>query len=791
MDPNPLRGAGPLIILSAACLAGHLAGLAAWSSWWMVAAAFGAMSLLLVAARRFRGAAAVTIALCCGAMSAGRVGFVDPDEAGRFIGTEVAIRAKLPEVSATDDGWRGLAEEATIETLDGRSRLRLAAVAVRIRNPDAAVRFPAEIRATGRLHPAGSLGNPSEMPREWGVLASRAQYLFSADAGKTILLPDPDGGGPFRFARERVERSIERAAGRSDGALYLTSLATGKVPPPGHPLVVLFRNTGLAHLFAISGVNVVIFFSIHAGLMRSAIWIFRKRKGHPDLKRISALVSFPVCWGFVLMAGAPVPAVRSAGMITAAVLLRTAWAVGGAGFGLAAMLLLTTAVSPCSVLTPSFLLSYGAVCCLVIAASGDGSGETGVVERGIPRRIRDMAASALKVSAVAFCGTLPISGAFFSGLPAGAILWNVLFGPLLGAGGVAGAFLAVVGGTAGIRFLDPVVGWVAAVLDRVIAILRFASGNGAACFPLPPAGPWPMAFFTISGVVSAAWLKSRGKPAWAGPVASGILFLAWIHLPYAGMPDSRFRLTALNVVNGASHVLSFPGGGTMVLDCGSALRGDAGNRVLVPFLRANGIRRVDLLVLSHAHEDHYGGAEALLGAVDVGEIWIPEGVPVGRFGPAVAHSGVKVRPVGKGASFAKGGTRIEVRSASDGKTSGENGASLVIRAGYGRFSAWMPGDVEGGPAAWGSDSGKPDEWRALFLPHHGSKGANPSGWLEFALPNAAIVQNRNCLAQENLITSGRIYALEQGALTFLSDGRSMLASQENAFGFWRYLCRLP
>jgi len=74
-------------------------------------------------------------------------------------------------------------------------------------------------------------------------------------------------------------------------------------------MVVLLRKTGLAHILAISGMNVAVFFSLHAFLVRAVLWIVRRRHGTPDLSRVSAISSLPVCWAYVLMAGAPVSAV--------------------------------------------------------------------------------------------------------------------------------------------------------------------------------------------------------------------------------------------------------------------------------------------------------------------------------------------------------------------------------------------------------------------------------------------------------------------------------------------------
>jgi competence protein ComEC len=569
------------------------------------------------------------------------------------------------------------------------------------------------------------------------------------------------------------------------------SLATGQLPPPSHPTVALFRNTGLAHLFAISGVNVVIFHSMLAAILRFAIWSARLRRGAPDIGLASSLAALPACWFYVLMAEAPIPAVRSAGMITAAVILWNVLGAGGAGSGFAVMFFLSAAISPFSLLTPSFLLSYTAVFFLVVSAGGGAdSPNGGHDEERFSSRAKRWASSAVEASAVAFFGTLPISAAFFQGVPVTAIFWNLLFGPLLGTGGVAGASLAVAGGLTQFEFLEAPAGFVADALTSCIALLRSLSAGAAWCLPVPPSGPAAMAVATLSAAAGALLLRSKGRRAWPAPVISACLFMCWIHLPYAGLPDARLSLAALNVTKGACHVVFFPGGGTMVIDCGSEARGDSGRRVLVPYLRWAGVRRVDILVLSHPHEDHFGGAAALLAAMPVGEIWIPEGVAPQRFGQAVAPSDGRIRPVGKGHSITRGNARVEVRSAGDGAVSGGNGESLVIGLRYGRFSAWLPGDVEGGPAAWGPVAGGKEEVRVLFLPHHGSRGADPAGWISAASPDVSVIQNKNCLAGENLLTSTKFFALEIGALFVRTDGRTVLVGQEAAHPVWSRICRL-
>ena len=389
-----------------------------------------------------------------------------------------------------------------------------------------------------------------------------------------------------------------------------------------------------------------IFHILTVFLLRAAMWAFRRRHGIPDLNLLPPLLALPASWAYVFLAGAPTPAVRSAGMITIAVLLWRRLGVRAPGIAWTGMLLLTLAASPTEIVSPSFLLSYGATFFLI--ANYGTPPEEG--EGGWRTRAAWWVKEAVGAATVAFLGTLPVSAAFFQAVPSGAILWNVLFGPILGTAGVAGAAVAVVGGAFGVDRLAPVVRIVADGLTVALSLLDRLSGSGAGCFPVPPSGiAWP-ALSMAAAVAGTILLLRRGRRPWPATVLSAALFLGGIHAPYAALPERDFSLTALNVGKGASHVVSFPGGGHMLIDAGSALRGNAGERAVLPFLRRRGIRRIDVLALTHPHEDHYGGAAAVLAALPVREIWIPEGIPREAFGPAVASWTGPVRAVRAGAT---------------------------------------------------------------------------------------------------------------------------------------------
>jgi competence protein ComEC len=788
---HPFRGQGPLYLLLVAFLAGFFLGLAAGPAGVAVSGIL-LLAALGLASFRFREIPlACAVAALCGSLTAGRVPLVAPENVLPYIENEAILEGRVEEVRVTDSGWAAAAHGSVISLPGGSQSIRLGTVLLYIRNPDRSVSFPARVRAAGRLHPVRGMGNPGEIPREWTAMSQGAQYAFSADAAKVVFLPGAAGAdrwrNPFPRARRETGEWIKRNAGTTNGSLYLLSLATGEVPPYSHPLVTLLRRTGLAHLLAISGVNVAIFHILTVFLVRTAMWAFRRRHGIPDLNLLPPLLALPASWAYVLLAGAPTPAVRSAGMITVAVLLWRRMGVRAPGIAWTGMLLLTLAAKPTEIVSPSFLLSYGATFFLI--ANYGAPPEEG--EGGWRTRAAWRVKEAVVAATVAFLGTLPVSAAFFQAVPSGAILWNVLFGPILGTAGVAGAAVAVVGGALGVDRLAPVVRIVADGLTVALNLLDRLSGSGAGCFPVPPSGIAGPAFSLAAAAAGTILLLRRGRRPWPAAVLSAALFLGGIHAPYAALPVRDLILTALNVGKGASHVVSFPGGGHMLIDAGSALRGNAGERVVLPFLRRGGIRRIDVLALTHPHEDHYGGAAAVLAALPVREIWIPEGIPREAFGPAVASWTGPVRAVRAGGTRRYGGAEIVVRApANPGRGGMANERGMVLELRFGILSMWLPGDVEGGPAVWGPAPKEEGERRVLFLPHHGSPGADPAGWISVCGPDAVVAQNSRCFTGGNLIRSPEYFLLENGAFTVRSDGRGVSFLQSAHSGVWKCLWRL-
>ena len=185
---------------------------------------------------------------------------------------------------------------------------------------------------------------------------------------------------------------------------------------------------------------------------------------------------------------------------------------------------------------------------------------------------------------------------------------------------------------------------------------------------------------------------------------------------------------------GDAAFVRFPNGKTMVVDGGERSEYfDCGEQVLLPFLRYMGVRRVDVVVASHPHNDHIGGLVTLLEQMEVGH-FLDSGQVYGswtarRLRGLIAERGVRYHRVAAGDSLAGlGGVAVLVLHPTadfvdaDGNAPfGLNNGSVAFSLQHGAVRVLFTGDVEQetDPAilAWGPRL----QARLLKVAHHGSR----------------------------------------------------------------------
>jgi competence protein ComEC len=171
---------------------------------------------------------------------------------------------------------------------------------------------------------------------------------------------------------------------------------------------------------------------------------------------------------------------------------------------------------------------------------------------------------------------------------------------------------------------------------------------------------------------------------------------------------------------------------------------DAGRSVVLPFLRRHGVRRLDAVVLSHAHADHLGGLPSVLDRIPAGEVIDPA---VASADPLYAGFLAQLDELDepwmrarRGDHFALDSVQFRVLHpdtawAEWGQDLNEN--SLVLLIEYRDFRALLAGDA--GLPAESTMAGRVGPVALLKVGHHGSRGATGTAWLRELRPEVAVI----------------------------------------------------
>ena len=402
-----------------------------------------------------------------------------------------------------------------------------------------------------------------------------------------------------------------------------------------------FRGAGIYHVLSVSGLHLAVVAWICYRLLAWLLLWLPLPAGPWVARRSAALAAVPPTIFYALLTGAELATQRAA--LAAALCLlaircgrraRLSQSLAGAvaviafpwsGVGTAALLLCEPALllSIAATLGIAYLRPLGGLPQRWQAQS-DISSEAGGIPRRVAGALRRSLFRLVESSLAAMLATAPICAYCFAELQLAGVLGNLIPGVL---GEVVVLPLGLIGVLMGLGWAKAG-GWLLAVAAAVgQAMVRSAAAIAGFAGGVPVKAPsaWLAVLFWLGlGLAAGAGGEPRPLSRRLGACVCGLAVA--LHLLIWLLPGHELRVTVLDVGQGDAIVVELPAGGVMVVDAGlrSAAGIDMGARVVVPFLRQRGYRRIELLVASHPHPDHIGGLAALVENFPVGELW---GVP--------------------------------------------------------------------------------------------------------------------------------------------------------------------
>jgi competence protein ComEC len=619
--------------------------------------------------------------------------------------------------------------------------------------------------------------------RDIGALGSIVTRSDAPAPKKTSAAAPRDLNEFMEGLREKIAAHLQRSlpTKKAQYAGIVKGLAIGDQKGITPAQWRVLTQTGTSHLVSISGMHVTLLASALAALV---LKVWPRIKGLSlklSAAKAAVLIALPVSCIYALLAGWGVPAQRTVWMLLASAVCTLMSKRPRPLDILALACLVTLTADPWAATTPGFLLSFGAVAMLLYSSVGRKSHKK--------QRFKGLSAL-LRAQWVVLVGLMPLSMA--------------LFGQQSWAGPVANAVaipwmsfvitpLALCGALTGLEF--PLV-WANACIEPLWRFLCVLASQPWALQPVAQA-PWWVTGISLIGAFLA--LSPNGIPGkWLG--------MACVCLPLLWQPEKpaygTFWMEILDVGQGNSIAIRTRNH-WMLVDTGSATNpeNDNGLRVVLPWLWRHGRNELDVLLLSHADNDHAGGAATVLSYAHVKKLLSNDPPPQppksfnapsqGETSPASAQPS----PCLAGMHWEWDGVAFEILHPTPDLLNAEtpdNAKSCVVKVSTSKNSALLPGDIGEeeerslikrlGPKALQST--------VLVAPHHGSKTSSSNEFIEnvqarwvvfqvgyrnrYGHPNADIVRRYETSINELFRTD------KTGALQFMFSQENLVLKEARA-----------
>ena len=583
-----------------------------------------------------------------------------------------------------------------------------------------------------RVKVSGSAGEPAVNAGadfDYGLYLSRRGINVELSAAAGAVKPQAQSRGGWRgfvdAARRRATGHLE-TGGWGDAGAVLEGMVLGDTDRIPDQAINDFRDSGLLHMLAVSGQNVV--------LLGFILALFCRALRLP--RTLSSLFAIGVICIYVPLTGAG-PSILRAGVVGILGLAALLFSGGSDRYhflALAAAVILT--LNPYSLLDPGFQLSFGAVLAIFLVAP---------VLAAALSFLPQLLAEACAISAAAGLVTAPITLVHFNQVSLLCVPANLLAEPAEAPVMTLGVLSIAAG------FFSADLAWLinaaaSACTGYVISVAHlFASLPGAVYRSASPSWLTIVLFYLLLTLAvgisrttgfraAAAWLARRRR------MLASLALILTVALagfacfgPRAGEAPATYRASFLDVGQGDAILLQEPGEANILID------GGPGGMVM-DRLKESGVGRLDAVILSHPHADHLAGLLEVLKSYPVAAVY--DGGPqtpspmYRDFLKLVRDKGIPYHAVKRGQTLNYGELTLKVYNPGDSQRPDDpNANSVVVVASYRGLDILCPGDAEG------------DVLTTLGLPpvevykigHHGSSDSLLPQVLRLVKPAVAVI----------------------------------------------------
>lgn len=555
-------------------------------------------------------------------------------------------------------------------------------------------------------------------------------------------------GHVVEYCRAWLRERILMALPRQPYAGVIVALVLGDQGIIERDDWTIFNRTGIGHLVAISGLHISmvagLFAALGGFLWRRSFFTRAQLPLRLPAPKVAVLTGLMAALLYVLLAGCGIPAQRSLYML---VVIGVAYWTGRLmtiSYVMLLALALVLLIDPWALLWPGFWLSFSAVALILYASTGRVGSHTltrSSIMRPAAREQRPSRwlplgrtlRAAATTQYVVTLGLLPLTILLFGQCSLVSPLANAVAIPLV-------TLLVTPLSLLGSVLPAPLSDWALLAAHGLVAWLArwlsWLSSQSFAVWRAPLPSLW-MFVMAMAGVVLL--LAPRGWPArWLG-------WFGWLPvlLNEATAPaPGQLQITAFDVGQGMALLVE-TSQHRLLYDTGPSYgtRADAGNRVIVPYLRARGIHHLDVVVVSHSDIDHAGGALSLFGEMTVGRVY--SSLPLTS---RIVQAAPDHRRCLAGQQWHWDGVQLDmlypVQTLYDSGKWKPNALSCVLKVTLGQQAILLPGDIEAPQEAQLINRSAALDLRAdvMLAPHHGSGTSSTIAFLQAVRPSVALFQ---------------------------------------------------